>query len=242
MSPMNPVGPRSGAEPDTTMTTAMTTTNRKEGFGLLKSLRFTFFALTLAVYCAAMASVLLGRIELSPTLGLDTYEVPPAQLTRLVPVEFYDMAERDYPAEFLEHFGEASIESYHRAWREGRNVYVLEGCFHCHTQNVRETGPDIERWGMPIASTARDVRLSGVPMPGMRRIGPDLTFESNRRSNDWHAAHLYQPRNIVANSIMPVYPWLFDAHPDGRPIPNREGLALIVYLQSLGAEADRDNR
>jgi cbb3-type cytochrome oxidase cytochrome c subunit len=67
---------------------------------------------------------------------------------------------------------------------------------------------------------------------GTRRVGPDLSRESARRSNDWHAAHFYQPKSTTSWSVMPNYTWLFDGSPDK---PNKRGLALITYMQFLGS-------
>ena len=69
-------------------------------------------------------------------------------------------------------------------------------------------------------------------MFGTRRVGPDLSREGGRRSNDWHAVHFFQPPLVSASSPMPNYPWFFDGAPDK---PNRRGLALITYVQWLGS-------
>lgn len=174
-----------------------------------------------------------------------------------IPTEYFDLTERDYFKAFDEstsfQVGPPDIpqrkvihvwpgeDSYTRALLLGVRVYVAEGCFHCHTQYIRKGTPDVERWGGPPMPDHGFGSMMGVRIPGFRRVGPDLTYEANRRSNDWHAAHLYKPSSIVADSIMPAYPWLFEKR-DGKIEPNREGLALIVYLQSLGAEVDQDRR
>jgi hypothetical protein len=69
-------------------------------------------------------------------------------------------------------------------------------------------------------------------MFGTRRVGPDLSREGGRRSNDWHAVHFFQPDALSPASPMPKYPWLFDGTPDQ---PNARGLALIAYIQWLGS-------
>ena len=69
-------------------------------------------------------------------------------------------------------------------------------------------------------------------MFGTRRVGPDLSREGGRHGNDWHAVHFYRPKDLVPESPMPEYPWLFDGAPDK---PNKRGLALITYIQWLGS-------
>lgn len=169
------------------------------------------------------------------------YDVEPPVLA---PAEFYDLVERNYPGDFAQSFDLSTSESLETAYvaarNLGRKIYIREGCFHCHTQYVRPGTPDIDRWGQPSRLDRLDSRLDGLPLEGTRRVGPDLARESNRRSNDWQAAHLYRPRSVLQNSIMPGYPWLFEKKGE-RLVPNKDGLALIVYLQSLGAEADEDN-
>jgi len=66
---------------------------------------------------------------------------------------------------------------------------------------------------------------------GTRRVGPDLIREGGRRSNDWHLAHFYNPRGVVPTTVMPTYRWFFDEE----GYPNKEGLAIITYVQWLGS-------
>ncbi len=68
---------------------------------------------------------------------------------------------------------------------------------------------------------------------GTRRIGPDLAREAGRRSDDWHLAHLYNPRDTVPLSVMPSYPWLFEESAEGVK-PKQEALDVVAYLQQLG--------
>lgn len=154
----------------------------------------------------------------------------------MAPLEFFDLVERDFPAAFARHYDVPTTEGltgiYVEARDLGRSVYIREGCFHCHTTHVRSDTPDVERWGEPSQLGPVDMRRAGLPLLGLRRVGPDLANESGRRSNDWQAAHLFRPQSILKGSIMPGYPWLFE-QVDGRVEPNRDGLALIVFLQSL---------
>ena len=110
----------------------------------------------------------------------------------------------------------------------GREVYIAEGCIHCHSQYVRpHVARDVLRWG-PAASW-REAVMGEPPLLGNRRQGPDLARVGNRRSPEWNRLHLIAPRAVSPGSRMPAYGHLFAAG-DGR------GEALVAYLASLGAE------
>ncbi len=117
-----------------------------------------------------------------------------------------------------------------RLEKEGRHVYAREGCGYCHTQQVRFVGADEERFGP--ATEAWETRYEYPQQWGTRRIGPDLAREAGVRSADWQLAHLYDPRAVVRDSVMPAYPWLFDGD---AARPKEEGLAVLAYLKVLGA-------
>ena len=148
--------------------------------------------------------------------------------------QFEDL-ERRYPEAFAEHYGEATIENCAEALRLGRDIYIGEGCWHCHSQFVRPVSNESRRWG-PVAEVFEyQNELQRPVMFGTRRVGPDLSREGGRRSNDWHAVHFYRPTIVSEGSPMPNYPWLFDGSPDR---PNKRGLALITYVQWLGSWLD----
>jgi len=109
----------------------------------------------------------------------------------------------------------------------GRDVYISEGCIHCHSQYVRPGTADETWWG-PSQTAARVLREE-PPLIGNRRQGPDLMNIGNRRSPDWNRAHLMNPRALIASSRMPSYAHLFTP---GDP----RGQALVAYLCSLGAD------
>jgi len=111
----------------------------------------------------------------------------------------------------------------------GREIYAKNGCGYCHSQQVRNLAVDIRRFGAPSSAweTANDL----PQLWGTRRIGPDLAREGGRRSQDWQLVHLYNPRYIVPDSIMPSYSWLFSGDPDA---PSEEASDAVAYLQSLG--------
>jgi cbb3-type cytochrome c oxidase subunit II len=121
----------------------------------------------------------------------------------------------------------------------GRHVYGREGCAYCHTQQVRSTQADQDRFG-PVSQNW-EYRYDYPHLLGTRRIGPDLSREANTRTDTWQYAHLYNPRYTVPQSIMPGYPWLFDESENGTIKPNREGRALVAYLNYLGRARLQEN-
>lgn len=113
--------------------------------------------------------------------------------------------------------------------RRGRAIYAREGCAYCHTQQIRYLEPDMHRFGAP--TLAWETRRDTPHLWGTRRVGPDLSRVSGTRSLDWHYAHLFAPRDLVPDSVMPGYPALFDGAPDR---PRQDARDLVAYLDSLG--------
>ncbi|MFI4998299.1 MAG: cytochrome-c oxidase, cbb3-type subunit II [Reyranellales bacterium] len=90
----------------------------------------------------------------------------------------------------------------------GRNIYVREGCYLCHSQQIRPFKDEVERYG-PYSLAAESMYDHPFQW-GSKRTGPDLARVGGRYSNDWHVAHLVSPRAVVPESIMPAYPFLAD--------------------------------
>ncbi|WP_201861852.1 cytochrome-c oxidase, cbb3-type subunit II [Microvirga soli] len=88
----------------------------------------------------------------------------------------------------------------------GRNIYVREGCYNCHSQMVRPLRDEVERYGH--YSLAAESMYDRPFQWGSKRTGPDLARLGNKYSDDWHKDHLKDPRAVVPGSIMPSYPWL----------------------------------
>ena len=88
----------------------------------------------------------------------------------------------------------------------GRNIYLREGCYLCHSQQVRPFKDEVERYGH--YSLAAESLYDHPFQWGSKRTGPDLARVGGRYSNDWHVAHLASPRAVVPESIMPAYPFL----------------------------------
>ena len=148
----------------------------------------------------------------------------------------------------------------------GRDIYIRESCGVCHTQQIRPLLAEVERYG-PY-SRAGEFVYDRPFLWGSKRTGPDLHRIGGKYSDDWHHIHLMNPRSVVADSIMPAYPWLADrrANQDDDIIPRMKALqwlghpytdeevenapatlegltemdVLIIYLQDLGTSFDPD--
>jgi len=143
----------------------------------------------------------------------------------------------------------------------GRDVYVREGCYNCHSQMIRPFRAETERYGH--YSVAGEFVYDRPFQWGSKRTGPDLARVGGRYSDDWHRAHLNNPRDLVPESNMPSYPWLAMTALDpqaivprltalkrlGDPYTNEqiaaapkelegktEQDALVAYLQGLGIQ------
>lgn len=91
---------------------------------------------------------------------------------------------------------------------EGRDIYIREGCNNCHSQMIRPLRAETERYGH--YSVAGESVYNHPHLWGSKRTGPDLARVGERYSDDWHRAHLMDPRSVVPESNMPAYPWLFE--------------------------------
>lgn len=98
------------------------------------------------------------------------------------------------------------LEPYTALQLAGRDLYIREGCVGCHSQMVRPFRAETERYGH--YSVAGEFIYDRPFLWGSKRTGPDLHRVGGRYSDDWHRAHLINPRDVVPESIMPGYPWL----------------------------------
>jgi cytochrome c oxidase cbb3-type subunit II len=143
----------------------------------------------------------------------------------------------------------AGVEPLTALEAQGREVYVANGCSYCHTQQVRPLDED-KVFGRP--SAASDFKYQTPELLGSERTGPDLTNIGVRQpSSVWQYIHLYEPRAVVPESIMPSFAWLFEvvdqapagvspvplprayAPAHGVVVPTRDAEALIAYLAAL---------
>jgi len=109
----------------------------------------------------------------------------------------------------------------------GRDIYVREGCYVCHSQQVRPFRSETERYG-PYSVAGESVYDRPFQW-GSKRTGPDLARVGGRYSDDWHRIHLIDPRDVVPESNMPGYPWLEENGIDGEDLQAR-----MRALQRLG--------
>ncbi len=184
---------------------------------------------------AGIVTFLLGFFLQGVMPVLTLRKVPVAtveELVQTIPPEFSDLAE-EYPVEFERAFGEVSLASLVEAIELGKENYIAEACWHCHSQFVRPVSKENIRFG-PVSTPEEYQNLMQLPhLFGTRRVGPDLIRQAGKHSNDWHMAHFYEPRNIAPYSVMPAYPWFFDENKR----PTKRALALVAYVQWLGSWA-----
>ena len=158
------------------------------------------------------------------------------------------------------------IKPYEALRLAGRDVYIREGCYLCHSQMIRPFRSETERYG-PYSLPGESVYDHPFQF-GSKRTGPDLARVGGRYSDDWHRVHLLNPRDVVPESNMPRFPWLADAQVDGTltakkmtalrrigvpytdadiagaadAVAGKSELdALIAYLQGLGTNLKAGN-
>ena len=138
-------------------------------------------------------------------------------LTQIVPLFFQDVVNE--PVE--------GMKPYTALQLEGRDIYIKEGCVGCHSQMIRPFRAETERYGH--YSVAGESVYDHPFLWGSKRTGPDLARVGGRYSDDWHRAHLYNPRNVVPESKMPSYPWLVENTLDGKSTAKK-----MTALRALG--------
>ena len=175
-------------------------------------------------------------------------------LAEIVPLMFQAEAIKPLPG----------VKPYPALQLAGRDVYVREGCYNCHSQMVRTLRFETERYGH--YSLAGESVYDRPFQWGSKRTGPDLARVGGRYSDDWHRVHLVDPRAVVPESNMPSFPWLAQNTVDGTQVADRmralkrlgdpyseaeitaapdevsgktELDAVVAYLQALGKHAPR---
>ena len=123
----------------------------------------------------------------------------------------------------------------------GRNIYISEGCYACHSQMIRTLRDEVERYG-PY-SLAAESQYDHPMLWGSKRTGPDIARLGGKYSDAWHVAHLINPRDVVPTSIMPAYPWLattaLDVDDLGAHLTALRRLG-VPYTDAMIANASRD--
>ena len=177
-------------------------------------------------------------------------------LAQIVPLYFQGVSNQPAPG----------IKPYEPLRLAGRDVYVREGCYNCHSQMIRPFQSETERYG-PYSLAGESVYDHPFQF-GSKRTGPDLARVGGRYSDDWHRVHFDNPRNVVPESNMPGHPWLAKATVDGGLVAKKMGVlrmegvpytdaeiagaaaavegkteldALIAYLQGLGTNLKAGN-
>ena len=172
-----------------------------------------------------------------------------AGLVEIVPLMFSKSTTQPIPG----------VKPYTALQVAGRDIYIREGCYLCHSQMIRPFRAETERYGH--YSVGGESVYDHPFQWGSKRTGPDLARVGGRYSDEWHRAHLNNPRDVVPESIMPAFPWLADNKVDAAAMPKKlaalrtvgvpytdeeiknsskevEGKteldALVAYLQSLG--------
>jgi cytochrome c oxidase cbb3-type subunit 2 len=170
-------------------------------------------------------------------------------LVQIVPLYFQGVSTNAAPG----------VKPYEALRLAGREVYIREGCYNCHSQMIRPFRSETERYG--AYSLAGESVYDHPFQFGSKRTGPDLARVGGRYSDEWHRVHFMNPRDVVPESNMPGYPWLARNKVDGATIEKKmrtlkvlghpyseeelagaaaavEGKteleALIAYLQGLG--------
>ncbi len=170
-------------------------------------------------------------------------------LVEILPLIFQDQVRTPYEG----------IKPYPALELAGRDIYVREGCYGCHSQMVRPFRSETERYG-PYSIAGESVYDRPFQF-GSKRTGPDLARVGGRYSDEWHYVHMLNPRDVVPESNMPAYPWLENRSVDADLVTSKmrtlkmlgdpytdeqisgaaaavEGKtemdALIAYLQGLG--------
>jgi cytochrome c oxidase cbb3-type subunit 2 len=177
-------------------------------------------------------------------------------LVEIVPLYFQSAVTQPAPG----------IKPYEPLRLAGRDVYIREGCYLCHSQMIRPFRSETERYG-PYSLPGESVYDHPFQF-GSKRTGPDLARVGGRYSDDWHRVHMLNPRDVVPESNMPRFPWLADAQVDGAltakkmtalrkigvpytdadiagaadAVAGKSELdALIAYLQGLGTNLKAGN-
>lgn len=172
-------------------------------------------------------------------------------LVQIVPLYFQSQVTQPTPG----------IKPYDALRLAGRDVYIREGCYVCHSQMIRPFRSETERYG-PYSLAGESVYDHPFQF-GSKRTGPDLARVGGRYSDDWHRVHLLNPRDVVPESNMPRFPWIADNKLDGALVAAKmqalrtigvpytdadisgaaaavdgktELDALVAYLQGLGIE------
>ena len=149
-----------------------------------------------------------------------------AGLAEIVPLMFQTQTTEPAPG----------IKPYTAVQLTGRDIYIREGCYNCHSQMVRPFVDEVLRYGPP--SVAGESVYDRPFQWGSKRTGPDLARVGGRYSDEWHRVHLINPRDLVPESNMPGFPWLLEGRIDGATVQDR--MRALRFLGHPYSDADID--
>jgi cytochrome c oxidase cbb3-type subunit 2 len=179
--------------------------------------------------CFILAGFLEGYLPIS-----QLSHIPYKKLEEIAPQpseDFLELAQR-YPGQMKKYYGEPNAAAFREALKLGRDTYIAEACWHCHSQFVRPVSNEEARFGK-VSWAGEYMNEMFLPhLFGTRRVGPDLIRESGKHGNDWHVAHFFDPTLVTQSSVMPRFTWFYDGE-----LPNKRGLAMVTYMQWLGSWA-----
>ena len=133
----------------------------------------------------------------------------------------------------------AGLKPYNALQLIGRDIYVREGCYNCHSQMIRPFRAETERYGH--YSVAGEFVYDHPFQWGSKRTGPDLARVGGRYSDEWHRTHLNNPRDVVPESNMPGYPWMVANMIDAKSVaPRMKALAMVGVPYSAAEMADAE--
>ncbi len=173
------------------------------------------------------------KIETSVTLlfGLSLLTVTIGGIVEIVPLFYIDNVIEDVEG----------VRPYTPLELEGRNIYIREGCYVCHSQMIRPLRDEVERYGH--YSLAAESKYDHPFQWGSKRTGPDLARVGGRYSDEWHVDHLINPQSVVPESVMPRYSHLADTKLDPKYVDEllkanqRVG---VPYSDEMVEEAQND--
>ena len=154
-------------------------------------------------------------------------------LVEIVPLYFIDSTIEEVKVD-----GKETIRPYTALEQRGRDLYIREGCYTCHSQMIRPFRDEALRYGH--YSLAAESKFDHPFQWGSKRTGPDLARVGTKYSNEWHVQHLIAPRSVVPESIMPNYPWLMKQKLDYKDIADRMRALKVVGVPYSETKAEYD--
>ena len=154
-------------------------------------------------------------------------------LVEIVPLYFIDSTIEEVKVD-----GKETIRPYTALEQRGRDLYIREGCYTCHSQMIRPFRDEALRYGH--YSLAAESKFDHPFQWGSKRTGPDLARVGTKYSNEWHVQHLIAPRSVVPESIMPNYPWLAENKLEYKDMADRMRALKMVGVPYSETKAEFD--